>query len=106
MQQAAAHGPAPLAVLFDRQGQVVKQLQKEYEKYYPEPGWIEVDPNEIWYTMQSVMEELVATAGIAASEIAGIGIANQRETTVIWDRGTGEPVYNAIPWQDRRTSKG
>ncbi|MGN7721258.1 glycerol kinase GlpK [Chitinophaga sp. 22620] len=93
------------AVLFSRQGQVVKQLQKEYEKHYPEPGWIEVDPNEIWYTMLSVIEELVATTGIHASEIAGIGIASQRETTVIWDRSTGEPVYNAIPWQDRRTSK-
>ncbi|WP_119078731.1 glycerol kinase GlpK [Chitinophaga alhagiae] len=93
------------AVLFSRQGQVVKQLQKEYEKYYPQPGWIEVDPNEIWFTMLSVMEELVASTGIGAQEIAGIGIATQRETTVIWDRQKGEPVYNAIAWQDRRTSK-
>ncbi|WP_126247375.1 glycerol kinase GlpK [Chitinophaga rhizosphaerae] len=93
------------AVLFSREGQVVRQLQKEYEKYYPQPGWIEVDPNEIWYTMLSVMEELIASAGIRADEIAGIGIANQRETTVIWDREKGEPVYNAIAWQDRRTSK-
>ena len=92
------------AVLFSREGQVVKQLQKEYEKYYPEPGWIEVDPNEIWFTMLSVMEELVASAGIAAGEIAGIGIANQRETTVVWDRKTGEPIAPAIVWQDRRTA--
>lgn len=93
------------AVLFSREGQVVRHLQKEYEKYYPQPGWIEVDPNEIWYTMLSVVEELIATAGVRAGEIAGIGIANQRETTVIWDREKGEPVYNAIAWQDRRTSK-
>ncbi len=93
------------AVLFSREGQVVMHLQKEYEKYYPQPGWIEVDPNEIWYTMLSVVEELIATAGIRAADIAGIGIANQRETTVIWDREKGEPVYNAIAWQDRRTSK-
>ncbi|MGX5820310.1 glycerol kinase GlpK [Chitinophaga lutea] len=93
------------AVLFSAKGEVLKHLQKEYEKYYPEPGWIEVDPNEIWFTMLSVIEELVDEAGIRADEIAGIGIANQRETTVIWDRENGEPVYNAIAWQDRRTSK-
>lgn len=93
------------AVLFSRQGQVVLQVQKEYEKYYPQPGWIEVHPNEIWFTMLSAIEEVIGSAGISAEEIAGIGIASQRETTVIWDRQTGEPVYNAIQWQDRRTSK-
>lgn len=93
------------AVLFSREGKVIRQVQKEYEKYYPQPGWIEVDPNEIWFTMLSAIEELIASAGIQAEEIAGIGIASQRETTVIWDRVTGEPVYNAIAWQDRRTSK-
>ncbi len=93
------------AALFSRQGQVVLQLQKEYEKYYPQPGWIEVDPNEIWFTMLSVIEELIEDAGIDAGEIAGIGMASQRETTVLWDRVSGEPVYNAIAWQDRRTSK-
>lgn len=93
------------AVLFSREGKVIRQVQKEYEKYYPQPGWIEVDPNEIWFTMLSAIEELIASAGILAEEIAGIGIASQRETTVIWDRVTGEPVYNAIAWQDRRTSK-
>lgn len=93
------------AVLFSREGKVIRQVQKEYEKYYPQPGWIEVDPNEIWFTMLSAIEELIASAGIQAEEIAGIGIASQRETTVIWDRITGEPVYNAIAWQDRRTSK-
>lgn len=93
------------AVLFSREGKVIRQVQKEYEKYYPQPGWIEVDPNEIWFTMLSAIEELIASAGIAAEEIAGIGIASQRETTVLWDRITGEPVYNAIAWQDRRTSK-
>lgn len=93
------------AVLFSRDGKVIRQVHKEYEKYYPQPGWIEVDPNEIWFTMLSAIEELIAIAGIQAEEIAGIGIASQRETTVIWDRITGEPVYNAIAWQDRRTSK-
>lgn len=93
------------AVLFSREGKVIRQVQKEYEKYYPQPGWIEVDPNEIWFTMLSAIEELIARAGISAEEIAGIGIASQRETTVLWDRITGEPVYNAIAWQDRRTSK-
>ena len=93
------------AVLFSREGKVIRQVQKEYEKYYPQPGWIEVDPNEIWFTMLSAIEELIASAGIVAEEIAGIGIASQRETTVLWDRITGEPVYNAIAWQDRRTSK-
>ncbi|SIO12411.1 glycerol kinase GlpK [Chitinophaga niabensis] len=93
------------AVLFSREGKVIRQVQKEYEKYYPQPGWIEVDPNEIWFTMLSAIEELIASAGISAEEIAGIGIASQRETTVLWDRISGEPVYNAIAWQDRRTSK-
>ncbi|MCK7559847.1 hypothetical protein MKQ70_34870 [Chitinophaga sedimenti] len=91
--------------LFDREGNVVTQLQKEYEKYYPQPGWIEVDPNEIWFTMLSVIEELWEESGVKPSAIAGIGIANQRETTVIWDKATGQPIYNAIAWQDRRTSK-
>jgi len=90
------------AVLFDKQGQIKGQSQKEYEKYYPQPGWIEVDPNEMWFTMLSAMEELIAATGVKAADIAGIGIANQRETTVIWDKETGEPVYNAITWQDRR----
>ncbi|ASZ11270.1 glycerol kinase GlpK [Chitinophaga pendula] len=93
------------AVLFNRQGEVVKQCQKEYEKYYPQPGWIEVDPDEIWFTMLSVIEELVADTNLKAAQIAGIGIANQRETTVIWDKSSGKPIYNAIAWQDRRGSR-
>ncbi len=92
-------------VLFNREGKVVKQLQKEYEKYYPQPGWIEVDPNEIWFTMLSVIEELLEETRVQPGDIAGIGIANQRETTVIWDKASGHPIYNAIAWQDRRTSK-
>ncbi|RAI99829.1 glycerol kinase [Chitinophaga skermanii] len=92
-------------VLFNKKGQVVMQLQKEYEKYYPQPGWIEVDPNEIWFTLLSVIEELKAAKGLTATQIAGIGIANQRETTVIWNKQTGQPIYNAIAWQDRRASK-
>lgn len=93
------------AVLFNHAGKVVQQFQKEYEKYYPRPGWIEVDPDEIWFTMLSVIEDLMAATGIKGGDIAAIGIANQRETTVIWDKETGRPVYNAIAWQDRRSAR-
>lgn len=92
-------------VLFDKKGRVVKQLQKEYDKYYPQPGWIEVDPDEIWFSMRAAIEELMNASGITAANIAGIGISNQRETTVIWDKTNGQPIYNAIAWQDRRSSK-
>lgn len=92
-------------VLFDKKGRVVKQLQKEYDKYYPQPGWIEVDPDEIWFSMRAAIEELMNASGITAANIAGIGISNQRETTVIWDKTNSQPIYNAIAWQDRRSSK-
>ncbi|MFC0398302.1 glycerol kinase GlpK [Paraburkholderia rhizosphaerae] len=92
------------AMLFDRNGNVVSSAQKEFEQIYPQPGWVEHDPHEIWSTQAGVAAEAVTRAGIGSSSIAAIGITNQRETTVVWDRDTGQPVYNAIVWQDRRTA--
>ena len=92
------------AMLFDRQGRVVSTAQKEFGQLYPRPGWVEHDPREIWSTQAGVAAEAVTRAGLDASRIAAIGITNQRETTIVWDRETGQPVYNAIVWQDRRTA--
>ncbi|HEY4349699.1 MAG TPA: glycerol kinase GlpK [Paraburkholderia sp.] len=92
------------AMLFDRNGNVVSSAQKEFEQIYPRPGWVEHDPHEIWSTQAGVAAEAVTRAGVNGSAIAAIGITNQRETTVVWDRETGQPVYNAIVWQDRRTA--
>jgi glycerol kinase len=93
------------AILFDRQGQVMATAQKEFEQIYPQPGWVEHNPNEIWSTQFGVAAEVIARANISAEDIAALGITNQRETTVVWNRHTGEPVFNAIVWQDRRTAK-
>ncbi|MBI1839584.1 MAG: glycerol kinase, partial [Verrucomicrobia bacterium] len=92
------------AILFDVTGSVVAVAQKEFHQIYPKPGWVEHDPREIWASQSGVAAEVVARAGIPPSNIAAIGITNQRETTVAWDRRTGEPVCNAIVWQDRRTA--
>ena len=92
------------AILFDHDGNIVGTGQKEFEQIFPEPGWVEHKPNEIWSTQSGVISEAIANANIASSDIEAIGITNQRETTVVWDKETGEPVYNAIVWQDRRTS--
>jgi glycerol kinase len=92
------------AMLFDRQGNVVSMAQKEFEQIYPQPGWVEHDPQEIWSTQAGVAAEAVTRAGLNGSSIAAIGITNQRETTIVWDRETGHPIYNAIVWQDRRTA--
>ncbi|EON13305.1 glycerol kinase GlpK [Pandoraea sp. SD6-2] len=92
------------ALLFDRDGHVVATAQKEFRQIYPHPGWVEHDPREIWSTQAGVAAEALTHAGLGGSDIAAIGITNQRETTVVWDRRTGEPVYNAIVWQDRRTA--
>lgn len=78
--------------------------QKEFRQIYPKPGWVEHDAQEIWSTQAGVAAEAVAQAGVNGKAIAGIGITNQRETTVVWDRKSGKPIYNAIVWQDRRTS--
>ena len=92
------------AILFDNQGAIVAVAQKEFRQIYPQPGWVEHDPMEIWSTQASVAAEAIIKAGIDGSHIAAIGITNQRETTIVWDRETGKPIHNAIVWQDRRTS--
>ncbi|GGK17008.1 glycerol kinase [Caldalkalibacillus thermarum] len=92
------------AILFDKQGQIVGIAQKEFEQIYPQPGWVEHDPMEIWGTQSGVAREVLERTGIKPQEVAAIGITNQRETTVVWDKQTGKPIYNAIVWQDRRTA--
>ena len=92
-------------ILFDREGRICSSAQKEFRQIYPKPGWVEHDAVEIWETVLEVSREAMKNLGVSASEIAAIGITNQRETTVIWDRMTGRPIANAIVWQCRRTSK-
>jgi glycerol kinase len=92
-------------MVFDHSGRVVSVSQKEHEQIYPKPGWVEHDPKEIWARCQEVIDEAVQQAGASKDDIAALGITNQRETTVVWDRNTGEPVMNAIVWQDTRTDK-
>lgn len=92
------------AILFDKSGSIISVAQKEFTQIFPSPGWVEHDPHEIWSTQLGVAAEAVSRAGLSSNDIAAIGITNQRETTVVWDRETGSPVYNAIVWQDRRTS--
>lgn len=92
------------AILFDGNGNSVAVSQQEFTQHFPQPGWVEHDPMEIWSSEYSVMKEVIADSGAKAAEIAAIGITNQRETTIVWDAATGNPVYNAIVWQDRRTS--
>lgn len=92
------------AILFDKDGAIVKTAQKEFTQIYPKAGWVEHDAMEIWGTQSGVAREVLETAGVSPSEIAAIGITNQRETTVVWDKNTGKPIYNAIVWQCRRTA--
>ena len=93
------------AILFDRQGQPVASAQQEFPQYFPQPGWVEHDALDIWNSQLACARQVLHHAGIKAAQIGGIGIANQRETTVLWDRATGEPVARAIVWQDRRTAE-
>lgn len=93
------------AILFDQEQNIVSVAQKEFTQLYPKPGWVEHDPMEIYSSIYSVMMEVITMSGIAVEDIAGIGITNQRETTIVWDRHTGRPVYNAIVWQCRRTAE-
>jgi glycerol kinase len=93
------------AILFNNEGKIASLAQKEFTQFYPKPGWVEHDPMEIWSSQASVITEAVLKENLSADEIAAIGITNQRETTIVWDRQTGRPVYNAIVWQDRRTSE-
>jgi glycerol kinase len=92
------------AIVFDHAGNVCATAQREFQQIFPQPGWVEHDANEIWETQLAVAREVLAKASLAAPDIAAIGITNQRETTVLWDRKTGEPIHNAIVWQDRRTA--
>lgn len=92
------------AIVFDREGRIVKVAQKEFRQVFPQPGWVEHDAMEIWATQMGVAQEAIAGAGLRGGDIAAIGITNQRETTVVWERATGQPIHNAIVWQDRRTA--
>jgi glycerol kinase len=92
------------AILFDKEGRIASVAQKEFTQIYPKAGWVEHDPMEIWGTQSGVAQEVIEKAGVSPQEVAAIGITNQRETTVVWDKNTGKPVYNAIVWQCRRTA--
>ena len=90
------------SIVFDTQGRVVAQAQQELTQHYPQPGWVEHDPQEIWHTQLATARDALAKAGISAQQVSALGITNQRETTVVWSRKTGQPIHNAIVWQDRR----
>ena len=92
------------AIVFDRNGAIISVAQKEFSQIFPQPGWVEHDANEIWSTQLGVAAEAITKAGLTVKQIAAIGITNQRETTVVWDKKTGQPIHNAIVWQDRRTA--
>ncbi|MGP1692578.1 MAG: FGGY family carbohydrate kinase, partial [Giesbergeria sp.] len=90
------------SIVFDEHGHIVAQAQRELTQIYPRPGWVEHDPREIWSSQLGTAREALHSAGIDASQLRALGITNQRETTVLWNRKTGAPVHNAIVWQDRR----
>ena len=92
------------SIIFDKSGNIVSMAQKEFKQIYPEPGWVEHNPREIWSSQFATAIEAMVNVGATYEDIEAIGITNQRETTVVWDKETGEPVYNAIVWQCRRTS--
>ena len=92
------------AIIFDKKGNIISTAQKEFTQYFPKPGWVEHDPTEIWSTQTGVAAEAIAKKGLNAENISAIGITNQRETVVVWDKNTGRPIYNAIVWQDKRTA--
>ena len=92
------------AIIFNKQGEIVAKKQNEFTQYYPKNGWVEHDPNEILFSMISAMMGCIRNTDIKPEQIAGIGITNQRETTILWDKETGKPIYNAIVWQCRRTA--
>ena len=92
------------AILFDHEQNILAIRQHELAQHYPHEGWVEQDPMDIWSTQYAAMLEVLAAAGVSPAEVAGIGITNQRETTILWERDTGRPVYNAIVWQCRRTA--
>ena len=91
-------------ILYDQQANPVAMAQQEFEQLFPQPGWVEHDAEEIWQSQAEVFKQVMAQLQLCPADIAGIGITNQRETTVVWERSTGKPIYNAIVWQDRRTA--
>src|SRR5690625_1248360 len=91
------------AILFNQQGEIVETAQREFEQFFPEPGWVEHDANEIWTSILACIAEVLRISELEPSQIASIGITNQRETTVVWDKHTGRPIYRAIVWQSRQT---
>jgi glycerol kinase len=93
------------AIIFNHEGEIVEVAQKEFTQIFPKPGWVEHNPEDIWSSQLYVLENVIKKAGISVEEISGIGITNQRETTIVWDRNTGKPIHNAIVWQDRRTAR-
>src|ERR1700733_9222770 len=93
------------SIVFDAAAEPVATAQQEFSQIYPRPGWVEHNPEEIWSSVLATARQALQTAGLAAADLAGIGIANQRETVVVWDRRTGRAIHNAIVWQDRRTAK-
>ena len=93
------------AILFDKAGKIVDVAQKEFEHFFPHPGWVEHDANEIWTSVLACIADVLRKADVAPSEVAAIGITNQRETTVVWDKNTGKPIYKAIVWQSRQTEE-
>lgn len=92
------------AILFDKEGKIVHTAQREFHQLFPQPGWVEHNPNEIWGSILAYIATVLSEAGIEANQVAGIGITNQRETTVVWEKDTGKPIYNAIVWQSRQTA--
>ncbi|MEA2319508.1 MAG: glycerol kinase, partial [Solirubrobacteraceae bacterium] len=92
-------------MIFDHGGEVVAVAQKEHEQIYPKPGWVEHDPKEVWSRTTEVIDEAMESAGASADDVAGVGITNQRETALVWDKATGEPIMNAVVWMDTRTDK-
>ncbi len=92
------------AILFDRQGQLCASAQQEYPQHFPQPGWVEHDPMDIWHSQLAVARQVLREHGVVASQVRAIGVTNQRETTVVWERASGRPIAPAIVWQDRRTA--
>ncbi|HBL35883.1 MAG TPA: glycerol kinase, partial [Firmicutes bacterium] len=92
------------AIVFDHDGKLIGSQNQEFEQIYPKAGWVEHNPDDIWNTQVEVAREVLKKTGVSANKIAAIGITNQRETTLVWDRKTGKPIYNAIVWQCRRTA--
>ncbi|MGA7278966.1 MAG: FGGY family carbohydrate kinase, partial [Desulfocapsaceae bacterium] len=92
------------AIIFNHSGKIAGLAQEEFKQLFPNPGWVEHDPEEIWDSQLKVIKEAVLNAGISADRLAAIGITNQRETALVWDRNSGKPICNAIVWQDRRTA--